>query len=197
MSAKHPSSPAKKGHPIQQGIVFLIILVVIELIIYFLPKSVVDFAGDFLKLTPTDLIFIPVGSFLFFVFWKLMENAVFDPFLELHEAREAATEGSQEAAQQKLAEATRLENEAEDQLNLARRDAVQGKMSKVAEMKKEAAEIIADAENQAMQYSEQAIKEAADKIIKLKAELETQAGYLASDVVEKLKSAPQIATKNK
>ncbi len=193
MSAKHSSSAAKKGHPIQQGIVFLVILIIIEAVIFMLPPSAMKFAEESLKLTPTDLIFIPIGSFLFFVFWKLMENAVFDPFLALHEAREAATEGSQELALEKLAEATRLENEAEDQINLARRDAVQEKMSQVAEAKKQASLVITDAENQAMQNSERAIKEAADRITKLKADLETQAGQLAGDVVDKLKSAPQIA----
>jgi F-type H+-transporting ATPase subunit b len=158
-----------------------------------LPPNAIKFAEESLKLTPTDLIFIPVGSFLFFVFWKLMENAVFDPFLALHEAREAATEGSQELAQQKLAEAARLENEAEEQLNLARREAVQLKLAQVAEAKKQASLVITEAENQAMEFSEKAIQEAADKITKLKLDLESKAGLLAGDVVEKLKSAPQIA----
>ncbi len=193
MSAKHSAPSSAKGHPVQQGIVFFIILVALELVIFFLPKSTIDFCGDFLKLTPTDLIFIPVGSFLFFVFWKLMENAVFEPFLALNEAREAATEGSQELAEQKLAEATRLENEAEEQINIARRDAVQGKMAQVADAKKLAAQVITEAENEAMSRSEKAIQEATDLIVKLKADLESQAGQLAGEVVNKLKSAPQIA----
>ena len=144
-------------------------------------------------LEPYDLPMILVGAALFYIFWKVMDRAVFSPFLALHEAREAATEGSVGTANNLNKEADEIAAQYDEQFTEARVSAMQVKLSAVSKAKDEANKITKQASETADAALDRSRAELTTRIESLKAQTMREAAGLSGDIVEKLKKDPSPA----
>lgn len=169
-----------------------LIVFVVAQAIFSLP-GVIKFCEDNLELNAMDVRMIPVGGLLFFIFWRLMAEGVFKPYLKLFEAREAATIGSLDAANEIISEAKKLEAEYEDGVFNARKKAVSDKLLKLEEIKKENTAALSEAESKAAEITEQSRKNLEVKISELRSSLDSKVEELSGEVVEKIKIKPKLA----
>ena len=135
-----------------------------------------------------------IFSCVFFaVYWKFLDKKVFQPFLNLTEAREAATTGASEEALAIIEKADQVKSEYEEKLLVARKTAFELKQENAEKTKLEAAEIIAKAEQEAVEILKNSNKEMISSINKTKEELAGKAEALAEDIVAKVQEAPLCA----
>ncbi|RMG44104.1 MAG: hypothetical protein D6719_02435 [Candidatus Dadabacteria bacterium] len=147
-----------------------------------------------LDLTNRDITMIAIDGCVFVIFWGLMEHFVFAPYLRLTAARDAATSGAEDQADDLLAEAEKLLAEYSNQVNAVRVEAVRRKLSLLEQAKKEADKIIQEAGRQAQQELVEARAKLAEKIESLRKEALSSADEMVETAVSKIKRPPQIQT---
>ena len=140
------------------------------------------------SLTVLDGVMIPIGVVSFVIFWKVMEHVFWGPYLQLIEAREAATVGAGSRAGDVLAEAKKIRMEYDEKLNSARVAAVRDKLSKVREAADKAAVIVGDAEERAKDDRVKEREAIQSDMEELRRELVGKVEEMASGVVEKVAS---------
>ena len=100
-------------------------------------------------LVPLDALMIIVCALLFVVFWKALTVSLWQPYMNLIEARESATIGAQDGASTSRQQAVDLLNKFEENIGSARISAMEKKLSMLEKAKKEAHTIIEKAEGEA------------------------------------------------
>ena len=153
--------------------------------------AVYKFAEGSLMLNRSDIVMIPLSTFFFFVFWKIMEKFVFLPYLKLHESRENATEGSTDLAAKSSQEAKDILDECQSRLGTARRDAMKAKINTVEAEQEKAAAQIAQAEAASLERLQKSQLEVKAKVAELEQDLNSKVDDLVGEIVDKLKSSPQ------
>lgn len=175
--------------PISKNKKFLVVIlpIVVFLSIYYISlDSFAAFAEKNFDLGYFDLVMIPVGSLLFFIFWKLMEAAVFKDFLNLYNSRELATVGSNEETARLQSETANLRVEYNDKLASEKKSALNKKADLIEHSKKEAANEIKEATTVINQQAEAKINKSIDEINQEKEELFAKVSELAEEVSQKI-----------
>lgn len=131
---------------------------------------------------------IALGALVFFVFWQLIHQAIFRPFLALFEERESLTTGATESARTMLDEAATLEREYESKLHDARVAAIAQKIQNTTNAKKEAASIIGGAESQVQSELKKSRENQAATKERLRGELGKDVESLAQMVAQRVAS---------
>lgn len=152
--------------------------------------TIFTIAGDYLSLTPSDVMMIPVGAISFTAFWIISDRVIFRPYIKLIEEREEKTSGAEESAEDTLREARQLLSEYDERLLKARIDATQEKMKIVSEERRESKKIVEEANIRAKHHIEKARKEINDRLEELHQEVMTQADALVTEITEKVKQVP-------
>lgn len=179
------------------NVVYYIILALGAYIAYAILTVLINDFDTFLEvmeafaLTPQDVKMIPFGAFFFFVFWKAFETLVFKRFLDLHESREAATEGAQSTAEALVSETASIENSVEQQVFQARTKFTKEKLELLEERKKanssKLAEKLSEIETQTATARADLVKE----LGAMESDLNTRLEDLTGLLVGKLKEHPQ------
>lgn len=94
---------------------------------------------------------ILMSGFLFIAIWALVLNRLFQSFFSAYEQREAQTIGAKEEARKIRAEAEKIEQDLEQELQRTRFKALQENESLIEESKKEADKIVDAASTKATQ----------------------------------------------
>ena len=147
----------------------------------------------FFDLTREDAQMIVFGAIFFIILWKLLDRAVFTPFLALYTAREAATDGAGDIAASINEEADQAMAQYEERIGAARGQAVKQKALEVNQAKEEANRILADATRQANAEMQRV---RAELVVKMKSVREValnQSENLVSSIVDKLKREQSVA----
>ena len=139
-------------------------------------------------LVPFDVPMIVIGGLAFVIFYVLMKGSVFEPFLALVEAREAATEGATASASADLKAAAALEHEFEEKILEAREAALNEKSKKLEAARKDASAILAEAESKAQNILKDEREKLQTNIESLRAETMGRAQDLVNVIVSKLES---------
>ncbi|RIL10754.1 MAG: hypothetical protein DCC75_03695 [Proteobacteria bacterium] len=147
---------------------------------------------DLLKsfdLVPNDLAMIIFGAILFYALIRLLEKALFTPYVDLIEAREQATSGAEKTAKSNAQEAERTMTGYQARITDERVEAMRKKLSMLAAAKAEAAKIVEQAEAEAAEEIKKVRKDAADKLEALREASRREAENLAGAVLDRLKGA--------
>jgi len=190
-NSNHANNNAHKSKGLFGQILKATILLVLAVLLFNLP-AIYEFAENSLMLTRADMVMIPFSTFFFFVFWKLMERFVFLPYLKLHEARELATEGSTNLAAKSSQEAETILSECQNKIGTARRDAMKAKINSLEAEQEKGAAKIAQAEAAALEQLQKSQQEVKTKVAALEQDLNTKVDDLVGEIVDKLKSSPQV-----
>lgn len=148
-------------------------------------------------LTPRDGQMILIGAVIFFVFWRVIDAAVFKPFLRLYEEREALTSGASVSSKELLEEAAIVTKRYEERLHAARVSAMAERYQMINQAKKEGAQIVSAAETEVQQSvrdsrttRERSMAESRKKVL-------AEADPLARSIADRLtQSAAQSALRN-
>ena len=147
--------------------------------------------ADLLKLfdlVPRDVPMILICAILFVALWKVLGRVLFDPYLNLIEAREAATQGAQGLSHDKLKQADTLLEEYNSKLSDHRQRLIQDKLSKTLAAKAEADKLIHKTEDEARAKLSATKEEIKQQEIRARQDLNQQAAALAEIIVRKLKT---------
>lgn len=182
---------SKKDPAFVKALGWLFLLAIIALPIYYY-SAFEAFAINTFDLTEHDIKMIPVGIVLFFAFWKAMERFVFNPYLNLFEAREKATSGSEDLAQEILTSAKDVDSKFDKEIATARKEAVSKKLDAIEDAKKEAAALIEKAEDDSLAKTLEARKSIESEVEKIRETLNADVDSLSNEIVEKIKTKPQL-----
>lgn len=103
-------------------------------------------------LVPLDVLMIVVCSVAFVVFWQVLSQVLWKPYLQLIDAREKATVGAQEGAHEDRARAEELKRQYEEKVGAARVAAMEKKFSLLENAKREAHTLVEKAEGEAQEH---------------------------------------------
>lgn len=141
-----------------------------------------------------DLYVIPLGAVLFWVLIGILRKHVFEPFLALLEAREAASTGAAADASSMIADAAEINSDTDAKLTQARVEVMKGRLTEIAKAKSDAESKLRGAD----QVAQQMLKEGRQKLESQRGELQSRlsadAEAMASSIVAKVlseQSAPQ------
>lgn len=140
-------------------------------------------------LKPRDGQMIVIGIFVFFVFWRIVEKLIFNPFLTLFEEREALTSGAHESSKQLLDEARAISTRCDEDLHRARVSAIAEKLQVLTAAKVQATKISEEAENEVQEMVRKARWEREQNLSQTKQKVMSDADALAQQVVQKLTSS--------
>ena len=138
------------------------------------------------ELNPQDASMILIWGVTFIFVWKLLDKYFFSPYLALLAAREAATEGARNEAQDVAAQAEKLNSQYETRIFEHRVKVMARRNDMLATARKEAAQIAENAEKQAQSEVSAARVELAKQVEALRAEAPRQAAELAEVLVRKV-----------
>jgi F0F1-type ATP synthase membrane subunit b/b' len=154
---------------------------------------------SFLKnfdLVPFDVVMIAVCAILFVVLWKTLGKVLFAPYLELVEAREAATVGAEDGAKSDQARAQAITEEYEGKLMAARVAAMEKKLAAITKAKSEADSLVGKAEDGAQEMMRTIRWEMAKKMDEMRSKAFSDIDGLADMIVERVKNpAPRQSTR--
>jgi len=148
-------------------------------------------------LVPFDLAMIAVGAVLFVGLWQVLKVALFQPYLSLIEAREAATVGAEARARANDEKAANLLKDYEDKLMEERVAALKVKTEALIKAKAEAVRIIKHAEGEAQLHLEKVRQEIVKELATLEQSRAVQAealGVMMADKVKRLLASPDPAS---
>lgn len=151
---------------------------------------------NFLKtfdLTVIDLQMIIVWTFAFVLLWRLLGKFFIKPYLQLFEAREAATIAARETAAELNRAADELKEQYDRRIATERAKFVQQKQEVLDRSRAEASSIVAAAERESKEYRETFRGELQVNLGELKTAAASQTGSLAALLVEKLRKIPEEA----
>jgi F0F1-type ATP synthase membrane subunit b/b' len=166
-------------------LLYIYVGVIVGLAIIFADK--IKGIAPLFQLTVTDVNMIPFGAAFFIIFWKLAERFLFQPFLALNEAREAATSGSEEESISVAQQAKKLLDDAEAQLFAARGKAMRQKDESLAQVRATCAQEVASATVAAKLEVEKQRQIIAAECDNLRSSLNEQVEQLARDAAQKIK----------
>ena len=139
-------------------------------------------------LVPFDVVMIVVSAVLFVVLWKTLGQVLFAPYLQLVEAREAATVGAEDTAKANHERAEALTAQYEEQLMAARVAAMEKKLSALAKAKAEAAAVVEKSEGAGQELLRSVRWEMAKKLDELRGQAFGETDKLADMIVERVKN---------
>lgn len=139
-------------------------------------------------LVPMDALMIAVCAVLFVVFYKTLGKVLFAPYLELIEAREAATVGAEDAAKADQQRAVEVTAQYEEQLMAARVAAMEKKIAALTTARKEASTIVEKAEGAAQELVRSVRWEMAKKLDELRGKAISDVDALADMIVQRVKN---------
>lgn len=143
---------------------------------------------EFLKnfsLFPRDAIAIPLMALVFAVFWRVFGSTVISRHLALLEAREKASLGARDGADQNLSSAAKLNDEFEQKLSSERISIAKSLEPKISSARAEAARIVESAEAEALTLIETTRSSIVAEQAKLLEVIEKDADSLASTISER------------
>jgi len=145
---------------------------------------------DFLKtfdLTQTDAIMILVWLVLFVVIWKLLSRSFFLPYLKLIEAREQATSGANDRAQEKNRKADELQKEYEKRIFEEKVKVLNQRTQALSAARAAAQTTIEAAEKEAQNFTMKFRDELKSKMSAVERNIPTEAQSLAELLIGKVK----------
>lgn len=144
---------------------------------------------ELFDLTPSDVVMIPVGALLFVAYWRYFGAKVVAPFYAVVRAREEATTGADERAEESLEKSRTLLAEYDEALTEERVKAMRTKLEALSKAKDQASVILGAAEKKAQEDIRAARTELAARIRTLREEALREADGLATIMSDKAKSA--------
>jgi F0F1-type ATP synthase membrane subunit b/b' len=144
-------------------------------------------------LVPLDVLMALVDALLFVVLWKLLQRTLFDPYLKLIEAREAATVKAEEQAASLTEKSDILSLEYERQLTEVRVAALKEKLKALDQAKAQASKVIEQAETKAQEHIRSVRLEIDKEVRDLKSSAEAEVQSIAAllaERVQKVASSP-------
>lgn len=146
---------------------------------------------DLFTITPFDaLMAFIVFPLIFVAIWKLLEKVLFGPYIELFEAREAATSGAGATSTDQIQRAEKLEKQYEEELIQIRANAMSAKFATVQEATGKAAQTIGAAEDEAHRQQQEAREASARSLEDLREQAFRGADELVEGIVSVLKQPP-------
>ena len=142
-----------------------------------------------LTLQKTDLVMIVVGAILFVALVIALNAVLFKPFLQLLEAREAATSGAVAGALSIVDQTKRLRAQYDEHVQQARVRAMQQKNETLLLAKAEAAKIVEKADLESQELVRNARWANAQKAEKVRAEIKTHVDTLAQTLITRIEAA--------
>ena len=145
---------------------------------------------EFLKtfdLTQTDAIMIVVWLFAFVVIWKLLAQYFFLPYLKLIEAREAASSGANDLAQEKNKKADQLQKDYEKRLLEEKVKVLNVRTQQLTAAKREAQTILESAEKEAQAFTAKSRDELKTRMASVTRNVPTEAEALANLLIDKIR----------
>ena len=139
-------------------------------------------------LVPFDVAMIMVSAVLFVVLWKTLGQFLFAPYLELVEAREAATVGAEDTAKADRERAQVITEQYEEQLMATRVAAMEKKLAALTKAKAEAAGIVEKSEDASQELLRSVRWEMAKKLDELRGQAFGDIDKLADMIVERVKN---------
>jgi F0F1-type ATP synthase membrane subunit b/b' len=140
-------------------------------------------------LVPLDAVMIVVGAFVFVAFWSVFGSRVAKPFADLVAAREKATIGADESANQVRLKASEIEQQFENVVTEQRVKSLRERFEAVAKAKSAAAQVVSDAETEAQSIVKAARVEAQGKLRTLREQALGQADDLARALAQRAKDS--------
>lgn len=131
---------------------------------------------------------IAVSAVLFVVLWKTLGKVLFAPYLELVEAREAATVGAEDAAKSDHQRALDVTAQYEEQLMAARVAAMEKKLAALTIARSEASAIVEKAEGDSQELLRSVRWEMAKKLDELRSKAFGDIDALADMIVQRVKN---------
>jgi F-type H+-transporting ATPase subunit b len=141
---------------------------------------------EFLQLEPMDVKLIPIGFILVSLLYFALSRAVFKPILAHVEAREDASTGAQEKAEQMQQKAQALKARYEDALFQARVEANRERAEIVARATAEAQAILSKAERDAQLELSRGRATIERDTVAAQARLEVEAAAVAETLVHQV-----------
>lgn len=141
-----------------------------------------------------DLYVIPLGAVLFWLLISILRKHVFEPFLALLEAREAASTGAAADASAMIADAAEINSDTDAKLTEARVDIMKNRLTEISKAKSDADSKIRSAEQAAQRMLKEGRQKLESQRGQLQARLSADAEAMASSIVTKVlseQSAPQ------
>ncbi len=138
-------------------------------------------------LTARDGQMILIGSAAFYIFWCIVDVAIFKPFLRVYEEREALTSGAAASSKGIFDEASLINRRTEEKLQAARVAAMTEKYHALIEAKKNASKRVVDAENEVQEQVRNARWNRETALTATKAQVMSEADVLARAIAERLK----------
>ena len=166
-------------------LLYIYVGVIVALAVIFADK--IKNIAPLFQLTEADVNMIPFGAAFFIIFWKLAEKFLFQPFLALNEAREAATSGSEEESILVAQQAKKLMDDTEAQLFAARGKAMRQKDELLASVRATCSQEVAAATAAAKQEVETQRQIISTECESLRNSLSEQIEQLAREAAQKIK----------
>ena len=148
-------------------------------------RSFETFMAAYFSLTPWDLKMMPVGCVCFFLFWRSCKALIFDPCMELINAREQATEGSLTDSSDLLLKSEKLEQEYQEKIGAARIQAMQNKLELIKQTKTDSQNLLLKANQEAEAIIKTAQEKVKSEIASFKSGIEENATAMVDLVTAK------------
>jgi F0F1-type ATP synthase membrane subunit b/b' len=141
-------------------------------------------------LAARDLYIIPIAAIVFWFFYTVIKRSVFDPYLALLDAREAASSGAAADASAMLHDAAEIDQHTDAKIVEARIAFMREKLARTNKAKQETEAAIKQAEVEAQQKLQRGRAELLAKRQNLESQLQRDAEAMAKTIVSKVLTEP-------